>query len=116
MSSGNCHDERFAAKRQELVEKIRSVFWQPLRIADHDAANAALDALVADTDELEAALAAMTKTVEQMTVHRDRSYRQGYDRGFRPAGVECKRLRGPDDVGPDCGCRGEACALERWPK
>lgn len=78
-------NERSAANRQELVEKIRSVFWQPLRIADHDAASAALDALAADTDELEAALAAMSKTVEQMTVHRDRSYRQGYDRGFRQA-------------------------------
>lgn len=25
--------------------------------------------------------------------------------------AECKRLRGPNDTGPDCGCRGEACAL-----
>lgn len=26
-------------------------------------------------------------------------------------GAECKRLRGVDAVGPDCGCSGEACAL-----
>lgn len=42
-----------AAKRQELAEKIRAVFWQPLRIADHDAANAALDLLLAELDRAE---------------------------------------------------------------
>ena len=42
-----------AAKRQELAEKIRAVFWQPLRIADHDVANAALDLLVAELDRAE---------------------------------------------------------------
>lgn len=25
--------------------------------------------------------------------------------------AECKKLRGPNDTGPDCGCRGDACAL-----
>ena len=35
--------------------------------------------------------------------------------------AECKKLRGPNDTGPDCGCRGDACALgrdaakRRWP-
>ena len=31
------------------------------------------------------------------------------------AGVsaECKKLRGPNDTGPDCGCRGDSCALGR---
>lgn len=27
--------------------------------------------------------------------------------------AECKKLRGPNDTGPDCGCRGDACALGR---
>lgn len=47
------------------------------------AAYQAVDEIEADRDEAAASLAAMSKTVEQMTIQRDRSYRQGYDRGFR---------------------------------
>jgi len=26
--------------------------------------------------------------------------------------AECRRLRGPNDTGPDCGCSGKSCALD----
>lgn len=45
-----------AATTEARAAVIREIFWQPLRIADHDKANEALDALVAELEEAVVAL------------------------------------------------------------
>jgi len=39
----------------------------------------------------------------------------GRDANAAASGPECRRLRKPEDTGPDCGCRQGACSLDIEP-